>query len=67
MKQLKIDEDKIIRKFSIKGGIVRQTRCPYCGNTITIDNRGNANCGHVVKIYQADGKWYGVFSKWKVV
>ena len=66
MKGLLISDTSRIHKFSQKGGITRPTRCPYCQHVIYKEDYW-AKCGHVEKIWEADGRWYVKFNQFKQV
>lgn len=68
MKGIGISDKEIIKRISKKGDINRHTTCPYCGAKIGPETRKPMRypfCGHVVNIWEADGRWYIRFNQFK--
>jgi hypothetical protein len=70
MKGIGISEREFVRRVSKKGDINRFTVCPYCGAKVGPDFMAPKRypfCGHVVNVWEADGRWYIKFNQFKQV
>ena len=68
MEQIKVSDREVVRRVSKKGGLDRHTTCPYCGMKVGIEELSATkypHCGHVEKMWTADGRWYIRFNQFK--
>jgi hypothetical protein len=64
MEGIKITGNKIVRRIPKRGGMNRHTTCPYCGHMISM-SRYKHICGHIAKMWEADGRQYVMFNQYK--